>query len=471
MTSAKKPPETIRLSSLDLCFLIPETEDVAGVYFPMSLVGCIPLKRPLQLEEFVAALRQVNQRFPQFRLGYKLDYVRNRWVRVPDDQLESYLASCVEKRSSSLDVAQKLSEAISTNITPFYKPIMFYLEDHHLVIKTHHTLGNGHFFGQMMGYLLLAIADPATFEKLPPLPMNFGMPVRDLIFQTPRQGLRILAGAIKSFIEYYKDSRPTPSTQDTRPEFPPIVSGSTMGVVCKQVPSDVMKRLNNMKIALSQNADITLNTLLQVLMAFRLAELGLTGTTPIYSIPVDLHRYLKNPRDYHPGNLNGQIRIKSSGITGRDLLAECTELQQKSDEQLESYEPMLMFPGESVLAINTRAYKMVNRRWLLSPIKTGQRFFIFSNLGRLDIVVRPLRKLVDASQGIFTATPLMGDIPLVFNFNMTSGCGNLTAIYDPRVLSQEQVQAIIGLFDMEWITAQFPMDDQSVPAQTETSEA
>jgi hypothetical protein len=437
----------------------------------MSLGSTIPLKRPIGIEEFVAALHQLNERFPQFRLGYKLDYVHDRWVRIPEDQLESYWASCVEKRSSGLDVAEKLSEAVSTNITPFYKPIMFYLEDHYLVVKTHHTLGDGHYFGQMMGYLLLAIADPATFQKLPPLPMNFGMPVRNLIFQTPKQGLRILAGAIKSFVEYYKDSRPAPNTQDTTPGLAPIVTGSPMGVECKLVPSDVMKLLNNMKIALSRDANITLNTLLQVLIAFRLAELGLTGTTPIYSIPVDLHRYLKNPRDYYPGNLNGQIRIKSSGIAHRDLLAECTELQQKSDEQLESYEPMLMFPGESVLAINTRAYKMVNRRWLLSPIKTGQRFFIFSNLGRLDIVVRPLRNLVDASQGIFTATPLMGDVPLVFNFNMIAGCGNLSAIYDPRALSREQVQAIIGLFDIEWLAAQFPMDSQSAPAQLEPSEA
>src|SRR5689334_5387943 len=142
MTSARNLPETIKLSALDMSFLIPETEDIAGAYFPMSVACVAALKRPLKAEELVAALHQVDQRFPQFRLGYKLDYVHNRWVRVPDDQLESHWAGCVEMRQSNLDMSEKLSKAVRSNITALDKPIMFYLDNRHIVVKMHHTLGD-----------------------------------------------------------------------------------------------------------------------------------------------------------------------------------------------------------------------------------------------------------------------------------------------------------------------------------------
>src|SRR5215813_11110517 len=116
MTSARKLPETIKLSALDMSFLIPETEDMAGTYFPMSVACVAALKRPIRAEELVTALRQVDQRFPQFRLGYRLDYVHNRWVRIPDAELESYWAGCVEARQSNLDMSEKISEAVRSNI-------------------------------------------------------------------------------------------------------------------------------------------------------------------------------------------------------------------------------------------------------------------------------------------------------------------------------------------------------------------
>src|SRR5258708_19528995 len=72
MTSANKLPESIRLTTLDLSFLIPETEDMESVYFPMSVPCCLPLKRPVKVEEFIAALAPLDQRFPQFPLTYKL---------------------------------------------------------------------------------------------------------------------------------------------------------------------------------------------------------------------------------------------------------------------------------------------------------------------------------------------------------------------------------------------------------------
>ena len=468
-TSAKNLPESIRLTTLDLSFLIPETEDMESVYFPMSVVCCLPLKRPVKVEEFVTALAQLDQRFPQFRLGYKLDYIHNRWVRIPEDQRASYWANCIQMRSTDLDVAGKIAEAVSTNITPLDQPIMFYLDDQHIVVKMHHSLGDGRYFGRMMGYMLLALADPAAFEKLPTLPMNFGMPVWKLIFQTPQQGMRVLTGAIKSFVSYYKEFRQDVTVQETTRELAPIVTGSPMGIECKLVEPEVLKQLNEMKIALSSDTKITLNTLLQVLIATRLTELGLTGPTPVYTIPVDLRRYLKSPGDFYPGNLISQIKVKSSASD--DLLAECTWVQRNADEQLENYEPLLAGPGESIFALNTRAYKRVNRQWLLATIKTDKRFFLLSNLGHLDSVLRPLSSLIDLPQGVFAAAPLMGGIPLVFCFSMAAGHGYITMTYDPRVLSKEQAMTVAEMFDTEWLTAKFPAKDAPVAATLVPHEA
>jgi hypothetical protein len=186
------------------------------------------------------------------------------------------------------------------------------------------------------------------------------------------------------------------------------------------------------------------------------AELDLTTKPPIYSIPVDLHRYLKTPADFYPGNLLSQMRVKTSGNGSHDLLTECLEIQKKVDEQLANYGPLIAAPGECLAALNTRTYKHINRKWLTASSHTDPRFLIFSNVGNIDALFEHLSGLLNLPEGIFIGVPLMGGPPLVCTFTMLMGQGNIILTYDPRLFSKQQAEAVIALFDPDWIRAQFP---------------
>src|SRR5258708_30965464 len=123
-------PIAIPMNVLDRAYVVPETDDERGSHFPMSLVIGLSLPQPLSSDQVLAALQMVNDRFPQFRLGYRLDAHHDRWLRVPGDQLARHLADMVRDGSHSplpnrpgdtLDAL--ISAAPPENITPFTLPI------------------------------------------------------------------------------------------------------------------------------------------------------------------------------------------------------------------------------------------------------------------------------------------------------------------------------------------------------------
>src|SRR5712691_1534380 len=101
MSARPTLPNAIPMNVLDRCYVIPETEDEGGPHFPMSLVIGLTLRSQLSPDQLLSAIQAVNERFPQFRLGYRLDPHRDRWLKVPADQLPQHLAAMVRDDSSS----------------------------------------------------------------------------------------------------------------------------------------------------------------------------------------------------------------------------------------------------------------------------------------------------------------------------------------------------------------------------------
>src|SRR5258708_559080 len=114
--STSKMPQIIHFNAFDRYYLIPETDDPDGQYFPMSLVVGLTLKKPLMASEVVRGLARVNTKYPQFRLGYQLDYKSDRWVRIEDIALDQHLMNLVHEQNRKVDLSELLSQRLPENI-------------------------------------------------------------------------------------------------------------------------------------------------------------------------------------------------------------------------------------------------------------------------------------------------------------------------------------------------------------------
>ncbi len=116
-------PQSIRFNDIDRNYLIPETDDPDGPYFPMSLVIGMTLIKPLLTSDVVKGLKRVNAKYPQFRLGYKLDYKHDRWLKLVAGALDQHWTTLVNEHQRAADVATLLSEQLPENISPLSQPL------------------------------------------------------------------------------------------------------------------------------------------------------------------------------------------------------------------------------------------------------------------------------------------------------------------------------------------------------------
>lgn len=445
--SANRSPDAIPLTAGDRVFLIPETDDLAGTHFPMSLVTCAALRRGVTAIEVAAALQEVERRFPQFRLGYRLDAAKDRLVRVPDTELSRYLSSLVVIMNYDLTLEEMLSECIHENNTPLAQPIRIGIFGAHIIIRMHHSFGDGKFLFHLMSVLLLALLKPEAFCQLPDLPNHYHLPMWRVVYQSPHQAWRVFSKWVKtlrgSVEEYQRDMSGAPATT-----LEPIKSGTAMHVRLKTLSPAHMAALERMRTSLSGTERISLNTLLQVLFAKHLNSLGLTSAPIVYTIPVDLHRYLNQPDAFYPGNLNSQLRI--TGKVPFDLASDAVVLQSQVSQQLEDLTPLATLPSEWLMMLAGRkTYKNLNRGWLNASINTDPRFFVLTNLGALDERFSALSDCLHLDEGIFLMVPLMGGPHVVISVNTLQGQGNIAITYDPRVLNDSHIDTLFEGLDNE----------------------
>jgi hypothetical protein len=447
MSAERRSPQSISLNAGDKLFLIPETEDMSGVHFPMSVIVSVKLRRAASIADLAQAVITLNRRFPQLRLAYQIDPVKDRLVRVSDAHLNDYLASLVQ----AIDFGNKtledvLSELIGANNTPITQPILITTHGPYVIVRLHHSFGDGRFLFQLMGYLLTALLNPDAFSKLPELAPHYSLPAWRIIYQTPKQALRVFAKWIRdlrgSVQEYQRD---TASADTTTLE--PIRTGIPQRTAFRSLSPDMMARMGALRTKISTDEKVSLNTLLQALVAQVLIKQGYTKPPVIYSFPVDLHRYMNKPDDFYPGNLLSQLRI--TGHAPFDLAAEARFLQAKIRERLEDLTGLATLPSEWLLALAGRKiYKNINRGWLNSSINSDPRFFVLSNIGPIDEHFKAVTEHLDPTEGIAGLVPLMGGPHLVVVVNIFQGQSNLVFTFDPRVLTEAQVDAIFeGLLD------------------------
>jgi hypothetical protein len=106
-----------------------------------------------------------------------------------------------------------------------------------------------------------------------------------------------------------------------------------------------------------------------------------------------------------------------------------------------------------------------NREEMLAGINTDPRFFVMSNFGNMNLRTKQFAEYLDLSHGIFAAFPLMGGPRIVMVFHIMANQGNLTMMYDPRVLAAAQVDDIAALFNKDWLSERLERVKQSPAAK------
>jgi hypothetical protein len=444
----KSLPQRIGFNALDRMYLVPETDDIHGAHFPMSVSIVVTLRHTPSPADVVEAVGRLERKFPQFRLGYTLDYERNCWRRVPDKQLDDHFTSLVHV-PPSLDLEAFLSSIVRTNNSPLSLPVMILLHGDDLIIKIHHSFGDGKFMFKLMSYLVRALCDPEGLERLPDLPQHFDLPIRHIFARAPRQALNVLVEFLRGLTTYVSEYQRDMASPTEDKKLKPNVSGAEMIVRLKTIQPESIARLDKLRTSLSNaGVKISLNSLLQVLIASRLNDLGVLTGPPIYTTLVDLNRYVPGPLMFYPGNLVGQVR--ATGKLPIKLQEECEAIQAQIRQQLDRCGALATLPGEWLLALaGRRTYKRVYRDWLLASINTDPRIFVLSNLGNLDDDYASRAPYIDLDRGVYAGSPLMGGPPLLLIFSTIAGKGNLSITYNPQVLSDVQIDSLIAIFEGE----------------------
>jgi NRPS condensation-like uncharacterized protein len=243
----------------------------------------------------------------------------------------------------------------------------------------------------------------------------------------------------KSLFAYYQDYQQDTQASPDNTRLP-IVSGSAMAVQFKSISPECLTILNDLK----QN--VSLNTVLQVLVSEQLKRLNLQEDPITYTIPVDLRRYLDDLSPYCPSNLSTQIRVKLD--KAESFFEQTQNLQNQINEQLKKKTALASIPGEWLLLLSGRKrYQSVNRDWLLKSTYNDPRIFVLSNLGNLDTEFQNFLDILADDFSPHIVVPLMGAPSLVFSFNTFCGQGNIALTYDPQLYSPAQVEQILNIFD------------------------
>lgn len=430
-------PRTIPFNIIDRSYLITESGEVNDKFFPMSVLTIVKLKEAVSQKMVVSALEQLTEKYPQLRLAYQLDYQNVRWERVAASDLANFTADCVHTVTDNQSIENFVANALSVNHEPLSQPLNIFISDRYLMLKMHHSFGDGKFMYLLMSLLLSELYDIPIENS--PISDAWWKPIWRIIWQDMGQGSYVLWQFVKSLFNYYQDYQ-----QETQDKFgnnrSPILSGSAMDVRFKTISADGLALLNEAR----QN--ISLNTVLQVMVAEHLKQAGFQKSPITYTIPVDLRRYLTDANIFYPSNLASQIRIT---LAGEDSLSDqCVKLQQQVAEQLASKSALVAILGEWLLAMSgKKMYQSVNRDWLLKSTYNDPRVFVLSNLGKLEAFFAPFEDILADDFAPQIAVPLMGSPSLVFSFSTFHDKGNITLTYDPQLFSPDQIDDILSMFD------------------------
>lgn len=439
-------PETIPLNVIDRVFLVPETEDIHGTYFPTSFARMAHLYQMIDRERLVDALMRLDERFPQLRIGYRLNMDKLRLERHPDAGKRQYYESLVTHYKADEPYEEVIAKMMSTNTEPLGTPVNIFYQGDYIYVKATHVIGDARFDAMFMVHLMIAYIDPEKFETFPELDPNFYISIWNVIWRNPIIGVSVMASfiitALQKIFRYRSETKQSPKKSEFE-TLAPMVSHSPVGFHTAAFSKETVDQLNTLRKQLIPDKKVSLNNIMNVEIALRLQEMEYLGQTVCYTIPVDLRRYIPKDTQFYPNNLASQIRVT---IKDTDVASICEKLQQGTTRAYRRFEPLSGMPAEWVLNwLPRHLYDRLHRNWMLNPVRNPERFFVLSNIGRMEDYYAPIEEHVNPRQH-GALVPL--DTPVIIAFATSNGIGLLSSSFDPRIISQKDIAKLLD-FDNE----------------------
>lgn len=435
-------PKYLPLNVVDRQFLVPETDDIAnGAFLPMTIAVVVRPRIMPSVATVQDALILLDNKFPQFRLGYTLDPVTPRWIRVTDEHLTSYLQNRVQKIDVD-DLDEHLSTYVRKNLSPIEDPLKIFVCNKAVCIHMYHPFGDAIFLFQFTASLLAALFEPENFEQADD---RFLVPLREVVMKDFSQTMKVFGQTFKRIREKATNYVSGPSSSsvlvDANQEslYRTTVTGTKMHVMHVEIPPDRMSQIQSNVQSLPTNQKISLNTYFQVYFAFRLNDMGLVDWPVELTTLVNLRRYMKYPESFFPGNCISNIRLAIDRSSFADA---CNDYQNQLYQQIDNAYALSDIVGNWLLAsAGDTAYKQANRNWYLNISPKERRFFTLTNAGQVDDIFKPVSDYI--LPDIRLITPIMGSPPLVIAFTSFNNYGHFTATYKPDILSREDIHQIL----------------------------
>src|SRR5262249_28375638 len=155
-----------------------------GAYFPMLVCGGVELNQTPEAEQVIAGFKRMHARFPAFRLGYRLDIHADCWRKVPSSELDAHFQQFVQM-GTDIDLDSAFAEAVRANNEPISIPIQAPLYKNPLTLRSHHSFTDGNCGLKLLAHLIIATFEPDGYERLPDMPMRYGLPIWRIAWDTP----------------------------------------------------------------------------------------------------------------------------------------------------------------------------------------------------------------------------------------------------------------------------------------------
>jgi hypothetical protein len=436
-------PSKIRLAPLERYFVLPETEDVHGLYYPMNIVYGLILKQPIPKATLIAGVKQIACEFPQLRLGYTLDYINNTLRCVPNDRREAFLeAVVVEGADAPLDAL--VTEALSTNITPFAQPFQIAIHGHKVVFKGQHSLFDGRTFQWIVTLVLLAATggDIQKFRgKISPL---YFVPLWQIVWRTPAEGFRTTA---RWLIQLSSTIRRHQGHHETEGGGGRVVQAVTRSVVSNRAMAQLNRIREKIAADHPNEAVISLNTLISVLIGRHFVLRGLVEMPVTHELQLDLRGYLPQ-KEFVAGSLSTRMVIE--GLANPvSLDTDCLDVQRKIQKFITDRTALVsLFSRWVTMLFGTKFDQRMTRQQITHPHYKGCIEWTISNHGQLK-TLEPIRTLLDLPDGLMIASSEVSPRVVSIRFGTLGPQGYFTIIYDAATVAPDIPQEIFAVFSEE----------------------
>lgn len=419
----------MRLNPVDISFLLGSKLD-SFYDLPNSFVVSFKLKSQISLEKFQHAILLVDKKYPQFHLLTKLNTKNYEWEKLVDPEL--ILKEIVTKVSGSWD--DILNKEVQKQRYDF--PLKVIISEENIFFNFSHAYSDALFGMKLLDLIFVAYEN----IELPDLQIERGLN-KDILPQFDKHTILPDLAAEKI------------SPNFPKPEFKSVPKSFLLNrLTISENVVDIMAKIREIiKLKSNEDMDISINTLMNILLVYEFAKKNLQNDFSLISIPTHLSRYDKENKIY-PYNyieiLNFDIKTPKNL---EEFITSTVDAQKKINEILNKKDLIQKLSQniEEMESDRSRFIKNSKKNYIKSFNFTEQSFAMsYTRIEENEIST--MLKYVDNKEFFYSA-PIIGTQPLALHVARIGNKMNVSYIIDQSRMNIDTAQDILGIFEFDKI--------------------